>query len=161
YTDLGTGVNTIKVWRVNPDGSLDGSYGQGGVATITAATGFDTVSSAATVQADGKFVLALPTQFLRLDTTGHPDSTFGTGGFGARLNLIPEDLVEQADGKLLVAGDFALQRVNPDGSPDTGFGPDGTGLVSVYGFGGVGDLGPAVVVQPDGNIVGAGGFNDE
>ena len=160
YTDLGTGVNTIKVWRVNPDGSLDDSYGQGGVATITSATGFGTVSSVAAVQADGKFVLALPSQLLRLDTTGQPDSTFGTGGFGADLSFVPEDLVEQADGKLLVAGDLALQRVNPDGSPDTGFGTNGTGVVSVL-LGGVGNLGPAVVVQPDGKIVEAGGYNDE
>src|SRR5262249_37756231 len=50
---------------------------------------------------------------------------------------------------------FVLLRANADGTPDAGFGTAGTGLVSVI-FGGGGEAGTAVVVQPDGNIIAAG-----
>ncbi|MGD2205983.1 MAG: hypothetical protein PVH17_04310, partial [Anaerolineae bacterium] len=69
------------------------------------------------------------------------------------------------DGKLVAAGsagrsyyedDFALARYNADGSLDTSF--DGDGKVTTD-FGG-GDVGSALVLQPDGKLVAAGESRD-
>ncbi|CAN5290131.1 hypothetical protein BH20ACT13_BH20ACT13_14770 [soil metagenome] len=95
---------------------------------------------------------------------GDLDSSFGTGGrvtthFGASDSA--NAIALQANGMLIVAGDtrvpqpgdFALARYAPDGSLDTTF--DGDGKVTTD-FGGS-DSVSALVVQPDGKIVAAGG----
>ena len=79
-------------------------------------------------------------------------------------------ILVQPDGKIVVAGlsdqgitlsDFALARYNSDGSLDTAFDADGKVTTD---FGG-NDIGSAVVLQPDGNLVVVGSnlnaFNDD
>ena len=76
----------------------------------------------------------------------------------AGLQLSVNTLAVQPDGKVLMAGgiDFAngsltgkLQRLNPDGTTDAAFNPGGTGANGFIA---------AVLLQPDGKILVAGGF---
>ncbi len=102
-------------------------------------------------------------------TDGDLDPAFGNGGqvttdFNHSTD-IANAVALQADGKLLVAGttytnndfsgeDFALARYNPDGSLDTTFGVKGKVTTD---FPGLAAEISAILVQPDGKIVVAGG----
>jgi uncharacterized delta-60 repeat protein len=72
----------------------------------------------------------------------------------------PSAIALQGDGKIVVVGqtgdvyDFALARYNSNGTLDTSFGTDGKLTTD---FTGANDLPFSVAVQPDGNIVVAGG----
>jgi uncharacterized delta-60 repeat protein len=108
------------------------------------------------------FVLA------RYDATGALDTNFGSAGT-VRTSLGPVDFAHavslQPDGKILAAGfagyslapagaaDFAVARYLPNGALDPSFG--GVGFVTTD-FGGV-DEANAMLLQPDGKIVLAGG----
>jgi uncharacterized delta-60 repeat protein len=161
--------------RFNRDGSLDASFGAGGV--VTTDLGASDVARALVIQADGKLVAAgftgdptsgppFLTRFalVRYHHDGTLDATFGSGGsvtttFGG-VDLI-RALVLQADGRLVAAGvsetatgfEFALARYNRNGSLDTRFGVGGKVTTRVGGGGAI----SAVVVQPDGRLVAAGG----
>ncbi len=103
--------------------------------------------------------------FNLLPLAGSLDDSFGSDG-KVVMSIGPGDDIVQAvaiqpDGKIVAAGysdsgsnnDFALVRCNTDGTLDTSFGPGG---VVTTDFGGTGDYGRAVAVQPDGKIVAAG-----
>jgi uncharacterized delta-60 repeat protein len=104
-----------------------------------------------------------------IPTDGDLDPTFGDGGVVMTDFNTSTDLANavalQADGKLVVVGttytdndfsdeDFAIARYNPDGSLDTSFGNNGKVTTD---FPGLAAVLSAVVVQPDGKIVVAGG----
>ena len=104
-----------------------------------------------------------------IPTDGDLDPTFGDGGVVMTDFNTSTDLANavalQADGKLVVAGttytnndfsdeDFAIARYNADGSLDTSFGNNGRVTTD---FPGLAAVISAVVVQPDGKIVVAGG----
>src|SRR5262245_56599935 len=100
---------------------------------------------------------------------GDLDQTFGSGGkvmtdFNNSTD-IANAVALQPDGKLVVAGftyinndfsdeDFAITRYKPNGSLDTGFGVNGKVTTD---FPGRAAVISAIVVQPDGKIVVAGG----
>jgi uncharacterized delta-60 repeat protein len=129
--------NDFVVIRCNANGSLDTSFGTGGMvlADIGASGGFDQ-AAAVVLQADGRVVVAgthnsgggsIGDDFalLRLNANGSLDSSFDTdgrmtfdfAGNGDRASAV----AIQADGKIVVAGqtfngtddDFALVRINP------------------------------------------------
>jgi uncharacterized delta-60 repeat protein len=163
-----------------PPGTLDPTFGTGGIASIPNGGVFETV----VVQPDGKIVIGgtWDSKFglIRFNANGSLDTTFGTGGtvqtriftntFGANLH----DLAVQPDGKIIAVGyanryvsipqkpgleyyyEFAAVRYNPDGSLDTTFDTDGIAITSLspYRAGG----GESVALQPDGKIVVAGNF---
>jgi uncharacterized delta-60 repeat protein len=93
------------------------------------------------------------------------DQPFGTDGKVTTAVGPSEDVAAatavQPDGKIVVAGsanngsgsDFAVVRYNKNGSLDTSFDTDGKVLTPI----GSEDLGRAMVLQPDGKIVVAGG----
>jgi uncharacterized delta-60 repeat protein len=156
--------------RYLPDGSLDTTFGSGGIVLDrqSGQNGF----SAIALQPDGK-ILAVgdgygysrpPTPLTRFNPDGTLDSSFGNGGESSAPTNQAIALALQPDGKIVVAGskvivdgshyEFALARVNPDGSPDEGFGNGGaltTPLGSDYA------LATGVAVQPDGKLVAVGG----
>lgn len=153
--------------RYNGDGSLDGSFGTGGV-VITNIGGLPGASAVA-IQSDGKIVVAggagnpLTQDFAlaRYDTNGGLDATFGTGGvvttdLGGTDGA--SDVVIRADGRILVVGgggpghDFALVLYASNGALETSF---GTGGKVTTDFGGQ-DSANAVRLQNDGKIVVAG-----
>jgi len=171
------------VTRYNADGSLDQSFGFGGLIADAAHGGHSTTFTAVLVQPDGKIVAAgfftesvgcMRSQawIARYNPNGSNDTTFG-GGDGkvefpyVYVNGCPVDsfhysLALQNDGKILAAGtsknsslnfDFAVTRLNTDGSLDTSFNQDGLAMMPI---GSSFERAQAVAVRSDGKIVLAG-----
>jgi uncharacterized delta-60 repeat protein len=166
----------FTVARLNVDGSLDASFGTGGMVF----TSFPFFSFAVTglLQPDGRIVAVgygssaagnpLAPMAARYNADGSLDSSFGTGG-QLTLPLAQEFLVRgaalQPDGKLVIAGrygppgslDFGLVRLLPNGAADPSF--DGDGLATAN-FPGTED-GYSVVLLPDGRHVVAGSHDGD
>jgi len=162
----------VLLMRFNPDGGLDGGFGNGGIIIRPISGGWD-LSGTVLIQPDGKIVVTgygwtgVKYRFaaLRFNPDGTPDTGFGTGG----LALFPVDGVLddgwggalQPDGKILVTGpvhngsnyNFGLARLNPDGVLDGSFG-DGGKVITSLGPGD--DLCWSCTVQADGKILVAG-----
>ncbi|MFN9753578.1 MAG: Ig-like domain-containing protein, partial [Planctomycetota bacterium] len=173
YATIGTNID-FAVARYNPDGSLDTSFGSGGVVTTPIGTGTDSGRSI-TLQADGKILVGGLSNngsnddfaLIRYNVDGSLDTSFGTGGKVTTAVGTSTDqgrsVTVQPDGKILVGGyslvggvdDFALVRYNANGSLDTSFGTGGK-LTTAIGSGL--DFGTSVIVQPDGKIV-IGGYS--
>lgn len=166
--------------RYNPDGSLDTSFGNGGL-VVTTFNSEGAFASALAIQPDGK-ILAAGTKYInfttdessdtdfaiaRYNSDGSLDATFGSGGeIATDFNQRNDDalaIILQSDGKIVAAGDatslatfidFALTRYLPDGSLDAAF---GTGGKVETDFGGKNlDQARSAVLQADGKIVVAG-----
>ena len=166
-TSFGTGGKTA--FAVGPGNAADHAYAMalqpdgkvllGGSCYAQAATGFD-------------FCL------IRVDpATATLDTTFnGTGkltlpvGFGA-LDDVVRSIVVQPDGRIIAAGscgmgnattaeDFCWVRLLPEGQQDRAIAgnTDGTGVIATaFGSGASNDRAYAMLLQPDGNLVLAGG----
>jgi uncharacterized delta-60 repeat protein len=169
----------MLVARFNDDGTLDGSFGTGGVVKIPAAD--QSIAQAIALQSDGKIVVGggvvvneeLDYDFRvarLLPADGELDSTFGEDGIvetrAAATQPGINSLVVQPDGKILVGGegkpdatasgrnrDFLVARYLGDGSPDTSFGNGGRATVDM---GKRYDAARSLLLQPDGAIVAAG-----
>jgi uncharacterized delta-60 repeat protein len=154
----------VTVARYLPDGSLDTSFGPGGIVTTTPAAG---EAQAVAVQSDGKIVVAGSGwpfadygSIVRYRPDGSLDPSFATGGIVATPLGPLHALVLQPDGKILVGGGayrflsqaFGVARYNPDGSPDLSFGTGGETMTDAGWSGGT----QAIALQPDGDIVAAG-----
>lgn len=157
------------VARYNTNGSLDTTFGSGGI--VTTFVGQFAIAQDLAIQRDGKIVVtgnsALGIAVVRYNTNGSLDTTFGDDGIVRELRSnffltnVAWAMALQADGKIVVAGEhidnsqnigtdsFLLLRYNPDGSRDTAFGVDG---LVITGFGSARDI----VIQPDGKMVAAG-----
>lgn len=156
----------FAVVRLNPDGSLDSTFGDGG--KVTTDFGKDDIGSKVLIQPDGKIVVigySINDRFAlaRYLPDGSLDPTFGTGGkvltsYGEPRFLAFSGLL-LPDGKILAVGDiagtrnsdFALVRYNPDGTVDQTFGA--SGLVTTDFGRDFGDYGFSSALQPDGKIV--------
>lgn len=167
----------FAIARYNTNGTLDNTFGDGGMAhtSFGTYTGIDDRALAVAIQADGKIIvvglsdngLSPSTDFtiVRYKTNGSPDSSFGINGIvytGFGGDMAEATCVSiQADGKIVVAGytagvnptDFAVARYNIDGSPDNSF--NGNGKV-VTALSTQQDEIYSMVIQPDGKILVAG-----
>jgi len=169
--------------RYLPDGSLDASFGAGGIA-VTDFGATEDVAGALVLQSDGGIVVAgyrwndtqTETEFAlaRYLGNGTLDTGFGIGGkvttaLGGTVTY-PVALAPQPDGKVVLASgffgpgspnsDFIVVRYAADGSLDPTFNPGGaTPGVRVTDFSGASEWASAVLVQPDGAIVVAGRSN--
>ena len=164
--------------RYNPDGSLDASFGNGGLVTTDFAS-LDELGLALAIQADGRIVVAGGTgsvfpaiedfALARYNPDGTLDTSFGSGGlvttdFGSQLEFA-QALAVQADGRIVAAGgtavnrpplffdDFALARYHGNGDLDLSFGIGG--LVTTD-LGSSSDHAHALAIQADNKIVVAG-----
>jgi uncharacterized delta-60 repeat protein len=163
---------------------LDPAFGSAGKVSLSigpGAPGNGARAQALAIQPDGKIVVAgfawqvgtsIDFAVTRFNQDGSLDQGFGTGGKVATDFFGLEDEAQavaiQPDGKIVVAGraaieavtggvldfDFALARYNHDGTLDTGFGSGGK--VTTH-FGDGRNIAQAVLLQPDGHIVLAGG----
>lgn len=126
------------VARYNNDGSLDTSFNENGMVTTDLRSGND-YGHAATIQADGKIVMAgrIDGDFavVRYNDDGSLDTSFDEDGkvttdFGGNREG-GNAVAIQEDGKIVVAGysdlSFAVARYNIDGSLDASFGSDDNG----------------------------------
>jgi len=155
YSSSGGFALGFVVARVNPDGSLDATFGAGGIVFNDLPGNFDSATAVA-VQGDGRIVVAGTSAAgftaLRYHSDGQLDNSFdgdgvatmyvGPNGGGASALLI------QPDGKLVLAGvagsDFAVVRFHPHGTPDSSFG--GTGVVTT-GIGSSSDVATSIALQ--------------
>jgi uncharacterized delta-60 repeat protein len=160
--------DAFGVYRYQTDGSLDSSFGSGGVVTTVVGAGQCEASGVA-LQPDGKIVVVgtggtwgdSSLTVARYDVGGALDTSFGDGGIvtltvGSEYNW-GSDVVIQSDGKILVSGssvlatyDFVLARYDTHGNLDAGFG--GTGVITTD-LTGDEDFANALALQPDGKIV--------
>jgi uncharacterized delta-60 repeat protein len=168
----GSQPSAIAVARFDATGALDAGFASGGT-VMTEVGAFDDIAVKVMLQSDGKVVVVGSTEtaadgsginiaLVRYDTAGALDATFGTGGV-ASVSLgspfsVAYGAALQADDKIIVvgagdSGDEFVARFDTAGALDASF---GTGGVVTLDFAGRGDVGRAVVVQPDGYIVVAG-----
>ena len=166
--------------RYNSDGTLDTSFGNGGIITMTIVPGvrqgfgsvaLETINvggiPTTKIVAGGTFY---PTGSVlaRFNLDGSLDPSFGSGGTVILQTVNPVVVVQgvtiQPDGKIVEPGtatnsqgvrDAAVVRFNVDGSLDTSFDPNGPmpGLVDL----GVAGLADRLILQPDGKIL-VGGY---
>ncbi len=165
-------TNDFALARYNANGTLDTSFGTGGIVTTDFASGGDSALGVA-IQPDGRIVAVglggtglLDFVLARYNANGTLDTSFGTGGL-VTTDFSPgfgraHAVAIQGDGKIVVAGasgggiTFTVGRYNSNGSIDTTFGTAGTGIVTTdFGFD-LGESAEAVVLQADGKIVAAG-----
>ncbi len=148
-----TGSKTdFALVRYNSNGSLDTSFGTGGVVTTAIGTGTDVIN-ALTLQSDGKLVAVgntgSDTVIARYTSAGQLDTSFGTGGkvvqnlsgLGAGESL--DAVIQQSDGKLVAAGfvvtgtvlsatpNAFVVRFLSSGALDTTFGTSGKLLIPI------------------------------
>lgn len=166
----GTAGGDFALVRYLPDGTLDTAFSGDGKASLSLASGGESVTGMA-LQADGKIVVAgyvtndgiERMAVARFLTNGEPDPAFGSGGstvfdFGGRS--LATCVALQADGKIVLGGatgvgyDMALARCNADGTLDPTFGSGGKVTTS---FGSYTDYAMAIALQPDGKIL-LGGY---
>ncbi len=156
--------------RVNPDGSLDETFGNGGVVTATLSSG-DDAAYAVAVQPDGKIVTAgtisSTAAIVRYNTDGSLDDSFGVGGVVttgiSSINSWFLGVAVLDDGRIVAGGStgsigttpaaFLLARYQSDGAPDTTLG--GTGVVTTS-IPGSKAYGWDIAIQPDGKVLLAG-----
>ena len=166
----GTTDGRFSLVRLNVNGSLDAGFSEDGKLVLSA-IGFADRGSSATLQADGKIVVAGYSSgdfaVARLDADGNLDTTFN--GTGKLLVPVGEgrpdyglSVTQQPDGKILVSGYttggsqvLSMIRLSADGSLDTSFNETGKLLLQV---GVTNDVGHSVVAQADGKIL-VGGYS--
>lgn len=171
-----SGNKDFAVFRFMDDGTVDSSFGVGGVVTTPVSLSADDEAAGIAVQADGRIVAAgnvgnSDFALVRYETDGSLDTTFGVGGivttnFPIGMSSGVEwanDVIIQSDGKIVAAGRssgvFGVARYETNGSLDSSFGNNGI-VTTVVG------LDPflsayAVVQQPDGKLLVSGtGYND-
>ena len=125
-TENGSNVNSLFV-GLNQDGTLDASFGSGGIVEINAGGSYYSKATAATLMPDGRIIASSRVSYIvggsqfaaiRLMPNGSPDSTFAPGGIAQipGTNIIDSsvtyDIARDASGGILVLGSAA----NPSGS---------------------------------------------
>ena len=153
--------------RLNPDGSLDTSFGTGGKVLLNISGGLGDGVRALVIQPDGKILAAGaagPNALLiRLNPDGTLDTSFASTGFlvvnasglaGSHFFA----LAQRDDGKIIAAGfaiaastkiqSFLAIRFNPNGTLDTTFGNSG---IATIGFGPLSDLAFGMALTNTGN----------
>ncbi len=169
------GVGAV-IARFDADGTLDPSFGRGGI--VTRRVGELSHALDVVVQADDRIVAVGSTAgavtrsrfaVARWHSDGSPDEGFGRDGLvttNVGGSAEAQAVVIQADGRLVVggtvtdadgAGTFAVVRYASDGTLERSFGERGVAAVTpARGFG---SLLAALVVQADGSIVALGSAN--
>lgn len=138
-TVSGGGAAMVLI-RLNPDGSLDNSFGTGGVAAFPGQW-TDAVASAIFVQQDGRILVG--TQAImssntgglyRFNSDGSLDTTFGTAG-QLSVDFPLQGIGEQPGGAIVAAGahdkSIVVARFNLDGSRDDTFAGGGRAEISL------------------------------
>ena len=158
------------VAALNADGTVDTSFGSGGVTALAgdSSSGYPTKAA---ILPGGKILVATGyagLQFYRLDSDGTPDATFGSDGVVQTDWSV--DLSEsigmaiEPDGKILVAvisiastpRPFQVAEFNSDGSVDASFGSKGSTDTLVADGGNA----QAIAIAGDGSILVAGGVKN-
>ena len=170
------GNHEFAVSRLNPDGSMDASFGMSGTTLISFNLGGSAGDYGFAVTLDGSKIVvggsattssANDCAVARLNPDGSMDASFGTGG-KVTLSIVspghPDSQVDalavQSDGKIVLTGRvqndtgdssaFGVARLNDNGTPDTTFNHTGqvtTTFVSGY------NIPQAIVLEKGGDIL--------
>jgi uncharacterized delta-60 repeat protein len=165
-----------SVIRLNPDGTLDTTFGVGGKLSLNILN-YD-LAEKVIIANDGKIYVGgtsgsnsiysgVNFTVVRLNSDGSYDTSYGSNGkavvnFSGNYNFF-RNMTLQNDGKLLVCGkntvdvtgnysDFAIARFSADGTLDFDFSNDGKVTLNIKSE----DSANAIIVQPSGNIIVAG-----
>ncbi len=141
--------------RYTADGKPDSSFGTDGKVQLD--WGTDEDKAYAIAEAGGKIVIAGSAKadgfaLSRLNADGSLDTGFGTGGT-VKVETgenVAQGLAVASDGRIVVAGDARVMRFNADGGIDSSFGTGGAVELAEQSL-------HAVVLQPDGKLLLAGG----
>ena len=172
-----TGLRDFIVARLNVNGSLDDTFGSGGL--VVTAFGFqnEDIANSVVVQPNGKIIAAGSSAgvfaLARYNPDGSPDNSFGSGGkvttsfpgtSGAQILF----LFLQADGKILAVGSssspvgstegqrqIAVARYTDDGNLDPAFGDNGR--LKIF-FGSIITGIDGAAMQPDGKLLISGRY---
>jgi uncharacterized delta-60 repeat protein len=170
-----SGFEHFEVVSLNPNGSMNNSFGSSGMVSTQNSTSTGVYPSIE-LQPDGKIVIAgmgMPSSgqqhycVMRLNSDGSSDTGFGPEG--VRLGSVdpsythqwPYGMTIQPDGKIIVVGSagyfgnssMTFMRFNADGELDAGFANGGVRILSAT----LGDnFLTDVLVQPDGVILACG-----
>jgi len=173
YTQKG-GLSDFAVARYNPDGSLDNTFGVGGMVTTDFNSKYERAFSLV-IAPDGKILLAGNVAksglgdsnvlgMARYNPDGSLDASFGNNGkvladFGNAPSTW-SSLALQDTSRIVVAGtvqfnfsDFAVRRYLPTGVPDGSFGTNGIAITDLFERG---DQASAIGIQFDSKILAAG-----
>lgn len=128
---LTTGGLDLLVIRYNTNGSLDTSFGSGGIASMRPLNGLflPPLVGAVAVESSGDILVAAQAVVVRLLSNGQLDSSFGTAGAASLLTSV-QTLSLLSNGKFLIVNGFNFTeggeaRYNSNGSLDTTFGVAG------------------------------------
>jgi uncharacterized delta-60 repeat protein len=159
------GIPTNVMIRILPDGTMDNSFGVGGIVDSTFGGGesFPHI----VLQPDGKIIEVSwyypGFMLVRYNTDGTLDESFGNNGvvitsFGGVT--IPTSIALTSDGEIVIGGNynatytkFLLARYTANGTLDESFGNKG---VITTDFGKYGDVINDIAIQSDGKIIAAG-----
>jgi uncharacterized delta-60 repeat protein len=141
------------VLKLKPDGTPDGSFGDGGFVydALTPAGGFDGSLLDIAVDGNGNVLVAgrssdAPTMARLNGQTGAPDNTFSGDGrlaFSTRSGTL-QAIALASDGTITVAGveratgtdrtgfDFYVHRLEPDGDPDPSWSGGGPTVIDFF-----------------------------
>ena len=134
-----TGNDDALVARYLTNGTLDNTFGTGGIVTLDVSGGSNDYANGVAIQSDGKIVVAGGTDatgntdvlLARYTTSGTLDTTFDTDGIvtsnvGGTINDYASAVALQPDGKIVVAGtiqaatnDVLVNRYEANGTRDT------------------------------------------
>jgi uncharacterized delta-60 repeat protein len=146
------------VLRLNADGSLDSTFGAGGLATLDAPGGANDVVGDLAVDHAGRVTAVSHVHgaytLARFDADGTLDASFGSAGVVTGGSLAATSIRLTSDGAILVAGNgghssIALSRYLPTGALDTSFGVGGHVYTS---FDPTEETANEIALAPDGRI---------
>ena len=177
----GSSFDEMMAAQYAPDGTLDPSFGTGGVVRISRDPTLSSAASDVALQQDGKVVLAgrelaavsgsslFDIAVARLNPDGTRDASFGGGDGVVYLDLQGQQneataVALDSAGRIVVAGrswavggnsDAVVVRLLPDGSLDSSFGKQGVVVLDLRSnF----DVANGLAVQADGALVVAGSY---
>jgi uncharacterized delta-60 repeat protein len=162
--------NDFAVVRLLPDGTLDPTFGTGGVVVTDLGASTNDIAYGGALQADGSIVVcgdSVPSLAVaRYLPDGTLDAAFGSGGvatISAADELRAGDCTIDSAGNILAGGtmfgstdatkQFVVARFTPAGQPDAVFNPGGYGGTS---FGAGITEAEGMLLEPNGKIVVAG-----
>lgn len=165
--------------RYNSDGTLDGTFGTGGIMSTLPGGQFTGIRSLA-LQPDGRILAAASARLsgqndfavVRFNPNGSIDSSFGVNGrfslsMGGNSADFATAMVLLPSGKMIAVGnttaaanpDIALVGINSNGTVDTTFGTNGVFVTDYAPLGNSGETATAAVLGPGGALFVAGSLS--
>jgi uncharacterized delta-60 repeat protein len=166
-TTINEELTDTVIARLLPDGSLDRTFGNGGMTTLVIGKR-GAAPSGLLLQKNGNLVIVdsgKDVHLIQVNSLGQLDRSFGVDGvattlFASNRGVCFTGAQLQSDGKIVAAGFTVLERTSfiaarylPEGILDKTFGKEGIQIVDIASGP---DVGKAVAIQNDGKIVIAG-----